>query len=114
MCIRDICDITLKNDKNGVIKVWFDDKLSPCIKNPKLNFLKANNYDGSSKWDRFHLPSNWSPDHGGLWRQDNDNSVFFDNIEIYSDQGSGASGSMLNGTISVLKAPTGLIIIRQQ
>jgi hypothetical protein len=45
-----------------------------------------------------YLLSNWSNNPG--WEHDAANHVNFDSIEVYSDQGSGATGSMSAGTIA--------------
>ena len=72
------------NNASGQIKVWHDGIL---IRN---NTVSLN----SQKWLPFYLTSNWSDAH------DSTNYVYFDNIEIYSDTGSGTTGLMSDASIS--------------
>lgn len=69
---------------NGQIRVWHDGIL---IRNDTASFNAA-------KWLPFYLTSNYSDQH------DATNYIYFDNIEIYSDAGNGATGLMSNATIS--------------
>jgi hypothetical protein len=46
-----------------------------------------------------NLPSNWSSNPG--WEHDAVNNVYFDDVEIYSDMGTGATGSMADASITV-------------
>ena len=72
------------NHSTNNIKVWHDGVL---IRNNTVSF-------NSQKWLPFYLASNWSDAH------DSTNHVYFDEIEIFSDNGTGASGSMSDATIS--------------
>lgn len=96
--------------KNGVVKVWQDGQLKQQLSN-------ITTISSGAKWYPMYLMSNWSNNAG--WGHDAGNHVYWDNIEIYSDAGSGASGSMADGTISggggtttpvVPEAPTGLTV----
>jgi hypothetical protein len=69
----------------GTIKVWHDGIL--VRNNSGFNF-------NGTKWYPFYVGSNFS------WPHDAMNHAYFDNIEIYSDTGSGASGSMADATVS--------------
>ena len=61
------------NHATGSIKVWHDGIL---IRNDTVSF-------NSQKWLPFYLTSNWSDGH------DNTNYIYFDEIEVYSDTGTG-------------------------
>lgn len=74
----------------GTFKIWHDDIL---VRNDTNGFT-GNPYP-------YYLTSNWSDAH------DDKNYVYFDEVEVFSDSGSGASGSMSDGTISA-PAATGL------
>lgn len=68
----------------GQIKVWHDGVL---IRNESgLNFVGA-------QWSPFYLTSNFSDTH------DATNHVYFDEFEVYSDAGTGATGTMAAGDI---------------
>jgi hypothetical protein len=73
------------NHATGTIKVWHDNVL---IRNNTVGF-------NSRKWLPFYLTSNWSDPHDAA------NHIYFDEVEIYSDTGSGAAGSMSDASISV-------------
>lgn len=66
------------------IKIWHDGLL---IKNDTVSF-------NSVKWYPFYLTSNWSDAH------DSTNDLYFDDIEIYSDLNSGATGLMSDASIT--------------
>lgn len=71
------------NHATGKIKVWHDKVL-----------IRDNNVSmGGQKWLPFYLTSNFEDAH------DATNYIYFDNIEIYSDAGTGASGSMSDASI---------------
>ena len=78
------------NDSNGELKVWINDQLVA-----KYNGWHGDTFDGTEKWYPLHLPSNW------VHRGPEPNYVYFDDVEIYSDIGSGAIGSMADGTITI-------------
>lgn len=67
----------------GTVKVWHDGIL--VRNNVSLNF-------DNLKWRRFYITSNG--DAG-----DSTNHIYFDEFEIYSDKGTGASGLMSDATI---------------
>ena len=70
---------------SGTIKVWHDGAL---VQN--FTGLRTN----GAKWLPFYLTSNWSDPH------DATNYVYFDEFEVFTDTGSGASGLMSNATVS--------------
>lgn len=73
------------NKSNGTIKVWHDGVL---VRNHSgADF-------GGAWWTDFYLLSNWSDPH------DSANHVYFDNVEVFTEAGSGTSGSMQDGSIS--------------
>jgi hypothetical protein len=73
------------NKSSGIVKVWHDGVL---VRNES-----GRNFNGTW-WQPLYLASNFSADHDSM------NHVYFDEFEIFTEQGSGASGSMSNGTIS--------------
>ena len=75
------------HQSNGTIKVWHDGIL---IRND--NGL---NFDGV-KWNPFYITSNFEEPH------DATNYVYFDDVEVFTDTGTGAIGSMSDATIRVL------------
>ena len=72
------------NSATGQVKIWHDGVL---VKDQMVG--KTGN-----KWTPFYLTSNWSDAH------DASNHVYFDEVEVYSDNGTGASGSLSNATVS--------------
>ncbi len=73
------------NMSTGTMKVWHDRIL---VRND--NGLKLNN----AKWYPFYVGSNFS------WTHDATSYAYFDDIEIYSDTGSGATGLLSDASIS--------------
>lgn len=70
---------------SGVIRVWHDG-------------VMVQNFTGLStanaKWFPFTITSNWADSHDGT------NYLYFDDFEVFSDTGSGATGSMSDATIA--------------
>jgi hypothetical protein len=84
-------EVYIKHDTNnsdGIFRVWINDELVP-----KYDQLLVDSFDDEEKWYPIHLPSNW------VHRGENPNYVYFDDVEVFSDQGTGAVGEMENGTI---------------
>jgi hypothetical protein len=50
---------------------------------------------GATKWSEFYITYNWEDAHNA------GNYVYFDNFEVFSDNGTGASGQMSDATINV-------------
>lgn len=73
------------NQSAGTIKVWHDGVLIRNNTGLKFNGVK---------WTPLYLMSNWSDAH------DATNYTYFDDVEIFSDTGNGASGSMSDASIS--------------
>ena len=80
-------EIYVKEASNGVVKFWIDDV---------LNSTFTGNTTGAN-FQPYFMMSNWSSNPG--WEHDANNHVLHDDVEIYSDAASGASGSMADGTI---------------
>jgi hypothetical protein len=109
-------EIYIKHDTNGtdgVLKVWWDGVLAPAC------YPFQGNTFSSSKWFPLFLPSNWSPNPG--WEHDMNNNFYVDDVEVYSDLGSGAAGLMADATITnsgtpppptAPAAPTNLRIVK--
>ena len=90
-------EIYIKHDtdgSDGVIKIWTDDVLN----NNSCYPYNGDTYDGDEYWYPFHFPSNWTRTDG---EDPEPNYIYIDDVEIYSDQGTGATGSMADGTITV-------------
>jgi hypothetical protein len=86
------------NNTDGVIKTWFDGVLqASCYP------VFGDTYASGNRWAPLLLPSNWSPNPG--WEHDMSNHFYVDEVEIFTDQGTGASGSMALGTISGSATP---------
>lgn len=93
--------IILLGSLNGAVnavKMWVDDVIQLDVANAKTVSSTG------QQWDSLVLVSNWSSNPG--WEHDATNNVYFDDVEIFSDRGSGATGSMASGTISGGVAPT--------
>lgn len=100
-------EIYVKQDPSGgaIFRLWLDGKLQ----HERTGFTS----NPSNPWRSLILNSNWSNNPG--WQHDANNHVYWDDIEIFSDKGTGASGSMANATISAgnaapLPPPTNLRI----
>jgi hypothetical protein len=78
------------------LKVWQDGK----IKQQAVNIVSA---APNSRWFPVHIMSNWSSNPG--WEHDANNHAYWDDFEIYTDTGTGASGTMADGTISTTAQP---------
>jgi hypothetical protein len=76
---------------NGIARVWIDGSLKQEVTNA------ATVADGHT-WGPLYLMSNWSNNPG--WEHGANNHVYWDDIEIYTDTGTGATGSMSDATIS--------------
>ncbi len=77
---------------DGAFKVWQDGKAKQTLTNVKTV------QSSSSKWYPMYLMSNWSNNPG--WEHDAGNHAYWDDVEVYSDSGTGASGSMADGTVT--------------
>jgi hypothetical protein len=73
------------NQATGKIRVWHDGIL---VRDDTISFT------ASPQWKPMYITSNWSDAH------DATNYLYFDEIEVFSDQGAGASGLMSNATIA--------------
>jgi hypothetical protein len=81
---------------DGAFKVWQDGKAKQTLTNIRT-------VTGNDKWYPLYLMSNWSSNPG--WEHDAANHAYWDDVEIYSDTASGASGSMSDGSISASGSP---------
>lgn len=80
------------NQASGLIKVWHDGVLVRSDSNLRFN---------GAKWTPFNLTSNWADAH------DATNYLYFDEVEIFSDTGTGSSGSLSDATASATAAAIG-------
>lgn len=100
------------NAGTGAVKVWYDDLL---VRNDTISFGSV------TAWQPLHITSNWAdcqgpdPPAGGIC--DATNYVYFDEVEIFTDVGTGGTGSMSAGTITQggsdttpPTAPMGLVV----
>lgn len=76
---------------DGVLRVWVDGTMVREWRNPSGTL-------GGRRMG-LNLPSNWSSNPG--WEHDAVNHVYFDDVEIYSDIGTGASGNMTDASITM-------------
>jgi hypothetical protein len=82
---------------DGAYKVWLDGQ----IKQQAANIVSA---APAGRWYPLHLMSNWSNNPG--WEHDAANHVYWDDIEVYSDLGTGGTGLMSDATIRTGTAPS--------
>ena len=75
---------TYFNQSTGTIRVWHD---GVKVRDDTVSF-------GGQKWSHFYLTSNWADAHDGT------NYIYFDEFEVFSDTGSGATGSMSDASVS--------------
>lgn len=80
---------------NGVARIWTDGSF--CWEETGVN---TDDPQGSSYWNDFHLMSNWSNNYPAWPYHDANNHAYWDEFEIYSNTGSGGTGSMSAGTIA--------------
>lgn len=76
---------------DGILRLWNDGVL-------RIDYRGKTRSSKGIPWDSLTLMSNWSSNPG--WEHDALNNVYWDDIEIYSDLGTGATGSMASATIS--------------
>ena len=77
----------------GIIRIWCDDVL--IYEATNINTSQVN-----GSWNFFGISSNWSGA-DGCCDHDTSNHIYWDGFEVYSDVGTGAVGSLSDGTISV-------------
>lgn len=82
---------------DGVLRVWQDG----VIKQQASNLVTA---QSGMKWYPLYLMSNWSNNPG--WEHDANNHVYWDDIEVYSDSGTGGSGQLSDASIKASDGPT--------
>lgn len=82
----------LQASSGGIIRIWRDDQLVKDI-------TGANTTQSSGTWTPFYISSNWSGA-DGCCDHDANNHLYWDEFEIYSDSGTGASGSLSDGSIA--------------
>jgi hypothetical protein len=86
-------ELYIKHDvsgANGIVRVWIDN--TQIYDRP--NILS---HVSGEKWVPLYIMSNWSMNVG--WEHDANNHVYWDDFEIFSDTGTGATGLMSDGTI---------------
>ena len=76
----------------GIAKVWIDDVLEANDTN--VNTTQCQGHNAS----KFVFLSNWSLNPG--WDHDANNHTYWDEIEIFSDTGTGGTGSLSAGTMT--------------
>jgi hypothetical protein len=85
-------EIYIKHNRDGVpdgiMRIWQDGR-------QLINAENVISHTPGAKWGQFTFLSNWSQT-----AHDNNNHVYFDDIEIFSDLGSGAIGLMSDATIT--------------
>jgi hypothetical protein len=76
---------------DGVLRVWLDGNVAQ----EATNIVSV---APDHQWGPLHLMSNWSNNPG--WEHGATNHVYWDDIEVYTDRASGASGLMADATIT--------------
>ena len=82
---------------DGIFKVWEDGK-------PKQQMSNVKTVLPGEKWYPVYFMSNWSNNPG--WEHDANNHTYWDNIEVFSDTGTGGSGSMADGSMTATGSST--------
>jgi hypothetical protein len=77
---------------DGIVRVWRDGVL-------QVEGVNVVSVTPGQKWSNLNLMSNWSSNPG--WEHDASNHVYWDNVEVFTDTGSGATGNMSDATIRV-------------
>ena len=85
-----------EHSSTGTVRLWEDDV--------QLYQAIDINTDPGLTWARFFISSNWSGAEG-CCDHDASNHIYWDEFEIYSDTGTGATGSMSDGDITVESIP---------
>jgi hypothetical protein len=75
---------------DGVVRVWRDGVM-------QVEGVNVVSVTAGQKWSNLNLMSNWSSNPG--WEHDANNHVYWDNVEVFTDTGSGATGSMADASI---------------
>jgi hypothetical protein len=75
---------------DGVLRVWFDGVMVREWRNPSGVV--------GGRRTPLYLSSNWSSEPG--WEHDDNNHLYFDEVEIFSDMGTGASGNLSDASIA--------------
>lgn len=91
-CTRDkwhTISYYIRLGSNGVIRIFFDG----------ANVTEFNgNVTKSANGSPLNIMSNWSIN-GPSWAHDANNHIYWDKIEIFSDQGTGANGSFADNSV---------------
>jgi hypothetical protein len=86
---------------NGIVKIWVDDSLVHNGTGIALDIPGTTGfYSYNVSWTSIILISNWSAS-APCCQHDANNHIYIDDFEIYVDSGSGATGSLADGTITV-------------
>jgi hypothetical protein len=83
--------VNASTSANGILRIWIDGSL-------KQEATHIVSVSAGHQWGPLYLMSNWSNNPG--WEHGASNHVYWDDIEVYTDAGSGASGNMSDATIS--------------
>ena len=89
--------IKASSSNDGVGRVWFDGSL-------KSEVTKTATVAAGHTWGPMYLMSNWSNNPG--WEHGANNHIYWDDVEVFTDKGSGATGDMSDASISGGTAPT--------
>jgi hypothetical protein len=82
---------------DGIARVWIDGTL-------RQNLTNRPTVAADHTWGPLYLMSNWSNNPG--WEHGANNCVYLDDVEIYTDEGSGATGSMSDASIVGMPVPS--------
>jgi hypothetical protein len=81
-----------QDNSKGIVKRWHNGQLI-------YTYAGRTNNSNNAPYYPLYLPSNWSSNPG--WEHGANNHFYVDDVEIYSDTGVGATGSMSDATITV-------------
>jgi hypothetical protein len=82
-----------RSTPTGTARVWIDGTLRLEVKN-------AVTVAPGHTWGPLILTSNWSNNPG--WEHGANNHIYWDDIEVYTDSGSGASGNMADASVTAI------------
>jgi hypothetical protein len=83
-------EIYVKQGSSSTFRLWVDGNLQ----HQKTGFSSS-----TAKWYPMYLMSNWS-NNGPAWAHDANNHIYWDEIEIFSDSATGATGLMSDASIT--------------
>ena len=84
--------VSARPTPTGNSRVWIDGNL-------RLQVTNAITVAEGRTWGPLFLTSNWTSNPG--WEHGENNHLYWDDVEIYSDNGADATGNMSDATVTV-------------